>query len=97
MWETMGPIADRTRERLGTSDLAIVHFRRIMIDAVKRFANGEPAIGTTDPHIAHAELRSFEGIVPKSTNWRTLGASEKELASYPDEGTVVRAQAPTIA
>ena len=48
MWETMGPIADRTRERLGTSDLAIVHFRRIMIDAVKRFASGEPAIGTTE-------------------------------------------------
>jgi phthalate 4,5-dioxygenase oxygenase subunit len=98
MWETMGPIADRTRERLGTSDLAIVHFRRIMIDAVKRFANGEPAIGTTDPHIAHAELRSFEGIVPKSTNWRTLGASAKELAMYPDEGSgVSHAQAPTIA
>ena len=24
MWETMGPIADRSRERLGASDLAIV-------------------------------------------------------------------------
>jgi len=86
MWETMGPIADRTQERLGTSDLAIVHFRRIMLDAVKRFAGGEPAIGTTEPHIAHAELRSFEGIVPKATNWRALGASDKELAMYPKEG-----------
>ena len=28
MWETMGPIADRSRERLGASDLAIVEFRR---------------------------------------------------------------------
>ena len=37
MWETMGPIADRTRERLGASDIAIVQFRRIMVDAVKRF------------------------------------------------------------
>ena len=85
MWETMGPIADRTDERLGASDIAIVQFRRIMVDAVKRFANGEPAIGTTEPHIPQAELRSFEGIVPKSTNWRTLGASEKELALYPKE------------
>jgi phthalate 4,5-dioxygenase oxygenase subunit len=98
MWETMGPIADRTHERLGTSDSAIVHFRRIMLDAVKRFANGEAAIGTTDPHIAHAELRSFEGIVPKATNWRTLGASERELAMYPqDSGSIARAQTPTTA
>ena len=68
------------------------------IDAVKRFASGEPAIGITDPHIAHAELRSFEGIVPKTTNWRMLGASEKELAMYPDEGSsVTRAQTPSIA
>ena len=85
MWETMGPIADRTHERLGASDIAIVQFRRIMVDAVQRFAKGEPAIGTTDPHIPHAELRSFEGIVPKTTNWRTLGASEKEIAMYPKE------------
>ena len=86
MWETMGPIADRTRERLGSSDAAIVRFRRIMVAAVKRFAAGEPAIGTTQPHIAHAELRSFEGIVGKDVDWRTLGASEKELATYSKEG-----------
>jgi phthalate 4,5-dioxygenase oxygenase subunit len=85
MWETMGPIADRSRERLGASDIAIVQFRRLMIDAVKRFARGEPALGTTAPHIAHAKLRSFEGIVPKTVNWRTLGASEDELATYPKE------------
>ncbi len=85
MWETMGPIADRTHERLGASDIAIVQFRRIMVDAVRRFANGEPAIGTTAPRIPHAELRSFEGIVPKATNWRTLGASAAEIALYARE------------
>ena len=35
MWETMGPIADRTHERLGASDIAIVQFRRVMVDAVQ--------------------------------------------------------------
>jgi iron(III) transport system substrate-binding protein len=35
MWETMGSIADRSRERLGASDLAIVEFRRIMVDAAR--------------------------------------------------------------
>ena len=46
MWETMGPIADRSAERLGASDVAIVEFRRLMVDAVRRHANGKPAIAT---------------------------------------------------
>lgn len=81
MWETMGAIADRTQERLGASDLAVVEFRRIMVDAVQRFRNGEPAIGRTQRHIAHVKLRSFEGIVPKTTVWSTLNVAEEELAS----------------
>jgi phthalate 4,5-dioxygenase oxygenase subunit len=80
MWETMGEIADRGRERLGASDLAIVEFRRIMVEAVRRFAAGKAAIGTTEPRIAAAKLRSFEGIVPKSTDWRTLNTAPEELA-----------------
>lgn len=80
MWETMGPIADRSLERLGASDLAIVEFRRMMVDAARRFASGEPAIGTLEPRLAHAKLRSFEGIVAKGTDWRTLGVAPEELA-----------------
>ena len=73
MWETMGSIADRSRERLGASDVAIVQFRRIMIEAARRVALGEPAIGTAPGRIPQVRLRSFEGIVPKSTSWKTLG------------------------
>jgi phthalate 4,5-dioxygenase oxygenase subunit len=80
MWETMGPIADRSKERLGASDLAIVEFRRIMVEAARGMQRGEPAIGTTEPRIAHAQLRSFEGIVSKGTDWRTLGVATAEAA-----------------
>ena len=73
MWETMGSIADRSRERLGASDVAIVQFRRIMIEAARRVAVGEPAIGTAPGRIPQVRLRSFEGIVPKTTSWKTLG------------------------
>ncbi len=38
MWVTMGAIADRTHDRLGASDLAIVEFRKQMLDAVRAFA-----------------------------------------------------------
>jgi phthalate 4,5-dioxygenase len=78
MWETMGPIADRTGERLGASDMAVVQFRRLMIDAARAFQAGGVPIGLGEPHIPQAKLRSYQGIVPKSDNWRTLGASDEE-------------------
>jgi len=80
MWETMGPIADRSRERLGASDIAIVQFRRIMIEAAKKLRDGGPAIGTSPEHVPHVKLKSFEGIVPKTTQWTTLGVADEELA-----------------
>ena len=80
MWETMGPIADRSRERLGVSDVAIVHFRRIMVEAARAVEAGLPAIGSGPHRIPHVKLRSFEGIVPKSTDWKTLGLAADDLA-----------------
>jgi phthalate 4,5-dioxygenase oxygenase subunit len=87
MWETMGAIADRTAERLGASDVAIVEFRRRMVDAVRRHANGEPAIGTAGQRPPYAALQSFEGIVAKGLDWRTLGipaaaAPARETAAH---------------
>lgn len=35
--ETMGKIADRTKEHLGRSDMAVVAFRRMMLKALRRF------------------------------------------------------------
>lgn len=69
MWVTMGPIADRTNDRLGASDLAIVEFRRQMLEAVRNFMEGEPSIGTGDA-AATPEVCSFQAIVPKTTDWR---------------------------
>lgn len=81
MWETMGPIADRSRERLGASDMAIVQFRRIMVDAARKLRDGGPVIGASLQHIPHVKLKSFEGIVPKKTDWMTLGAAPDELVA----------------
>jgi phthalate 4,5-dioxygenase len=72
MWESMGPIADRSRDRPGTSDVAVVQFRRMMVAAAKKFRDGGPAIGTAGAQVPHARLASFEGIVPKSVDWRQL-------------------------
>lgn len=73
MWETMGPIADRTNDRLGASDQAIVGFRNTMVEAAKRYRDGEPAIGSAPAVLrSQTSLRSFEGMLPKGADWRGL-------------------------
>jgi phthalate 4,5-dioxygenase oxygenase subunit len=73
MWVTMGAISDRSKERLGTSDAAVVQFRRVMVTAIKSFAQGEAPIGTVAPRLAHRRIRSFEGVIAKGSEWRELG------------------------
>jgi phthalate 4,5-dioxygenase oxygenase subunit len=80
MWESMGGIADRTQERLGASDIAIVQFRRLMLDAVKAFTDNGRVIGQLAPRLPQAKLRSYQGVVEKTVPWRTLGASDEEVA-----------------
>ena len=80
MWTSMGPIIDRTREVLGASDVAVVEFRKRMVEAARTMERGGPAIGTVEPRVPHVDIASFQGIVPKSTDWRRLGASKEEEA-----------------
>jgi phthalate 4,5-dioxygenase oxygenase subunit len=77
MWESMGPISDRSKDRVGASDTAVVAFRRLMVEAARDVKAGKPALGTTEPHIAHATISSYEGVVPKTTNWRSLGGGSE--------------------
>jgi len=79
MWESMGAIADRTQERLGASDIAIVQFRRLMLEAVKAFAENGRVIGHVSPRLPQAKLRSYQGVVEKTVPWRRLGASDEEV------------------
>jgi len=72
MWVTMGPIADRTRDVLGASDVAIAEFRRQMLEAAKAVRDGKPVIGTGDERIP-TSVRSYQKIVLKTVDWRTLG------------------------
>ena len=74
MWESMGPITDRSQDHYGSSDLAVAQFRRMMVAAAKKYEQGAPAFGT-EKRVRYVELASFEGIVPKSTDWRTLSSA----------------------
>jgi phthalate 4,5-dioxygenase oxygenase subunit len=77
MWESMGPISDRSQERVGASDVAVVAFRRLMVEAARTMDKDGVAIGKSEPHVVHATISSYEGVVPKTTNWRSLGGGSE--------------------
>jgi len=66
MQESMGPIYDRTQERLGTSDLMIIRTRRKMLAALHAYQQGATAPGVDLP--AAYRMRSGGVIVPKGVN-----------------------------
>ncbi len=74
MWESMGPIADRTKDYLGVSDGAVAQFRRIMIAAAREWQNEGIAIGTPSAgrETPNADLVSYERILPKDQEWQNV-------------------------
>ena len=81
MWVGMGPIVNRTDDILGASDLAIVEFRRLMVDAARKVAAGGAAIGTQVPRVPQAQIASHEGVYPKTVDWRTLVDTNQPMAA----------------
>ncbi|CAH2894419.1 MAG: Phthalate 4,5-dioxygenase oxygenase subunit (EC [uncultured Paraburkholderia sp.] len=73
MWVTMGAVANRSDERLGASDLAIVEFRKRMLEALREFQGGATAIGTAELTTPRA-VCSFQAVIPKEIDWRSYDA-----------------------
>jgi phthalate 4,5-dioxygenase oxygenase subunit len=66
---SMGPIADRSKEFLSSSDLAVVHGRRLLLDALRGWQKGIRPMGT-DSAIEFDKIRADAGIIPAGANWR---------------------------
>jgi phthalate 4,5-dioxygenase oxygenase subunit len=77
----MGPITDRTREILGAGDIAIVRFRRMMLQAADALGAGGPTLGI-GTSVPRTDIRAHEGMVRKGTEWRTLAVGERERATF---------------
>ncbi len=74
MWESMGPIADRTKDYLGVSDGAVAQFRRMMIAAARDWQEKGVAIGTQagGRETPNSDLVSYERMLPKDHDWRDV-------------------------
>jgi hypothetical protein len=64
--ESMGAIADRTLERLGTTDRAIINARRTLLKAVKTVQDGGEPPGLAPTYY---KLRSIQRVIPQGVNW----------------------------
>ena len=68
--ESMGAIVDRSREHLGTSDKAIITYRRILLDVIRDFQNGSEPLGV-DPR-SYRHVRSADVVIPKDARWQDV-------------------------
>ena len=67
--ETMGAIVDRSREHLGPADKAIIHARRLLLQAVHTVQEGGTPRGVNPTYYG---LRASEGVLPREADWREL-------------------------
>jgi phthalate 4,5-dioxygenase len=68
--ESMGPIQDRSREHLGTTDVAIMANRRVLMKAIDDVAAGRYPPGVAQPEVAAQRVGpdTVDGIAP-ADNW----------------------------
>jgi hypothetical protein len=80
-WETQGPIADRTAERLATSDRGIVILREMFDEELARMAEGLDPIGVVrDPDHAMIDTNlEADAIVPMRSGIVVGGISSRPL------------------
>jgi phthalate 4,5-dioxygenase oxygenase subunit len=83
--ESMGPIQDRTREHLGTSDKIIMANRRMLLAAIEAVRQGQTPPGVGDPTLADQMTGpdTVDGIAPAGTGgtWWTAQAQAKRERS----------------
>ena len=72
MQETMGPIYDRSRERLGVSDAGVIAMRKCLLTTIKALQKGkEPPHIVKDPaKNSFSHIDTIAQVIPSNIPWR---------------------------
>ena len=90
--ESMGSVCDRTQEHLGTSDKAVIFFRRLILRKLKEMAEGNPLPGL-DPSLDFNH-RTGSWYMPADKPWQdVLQYQEKYERENPPAGQAIQAAA----
>ena len=70
--ESMGPIFDRSKEHLGSSDVAVIRMRRLMLDSARALVErGTPPHGLAQP-VDYRLIRAEEAMLPIDQPWQPV-------------------------
>ncbi|MCL2396190.1 MAG: hypothetical protein FWC87_16080, partial [Acidimicrobiaceae bacterium] len=76
--ESMGPIYDRSKEHLGTTDVAIIRMRSMLINAARDLAAGKQPPAVSAEH-DYKSIRVGEKILEPDEDWRAIGTDEDQV------------------
>jgi phthalate 4,5-dioxygenase oxygenase subunit len=68
--EGMGPIVDRSKEFLGTSDKAIIAMRRLFLEGVDAVETGGQPRGCNPKEYRH--IRAYDALIAPGQDWRQV-------------------------
>jgi phenylpropionate dioxygenase-like ring-hydroxylating dioxygenase large terminal subunit len=78
MQEGMGPIYNRTREHLGTTDMGIIKVRKRLIDGAKDLVDhGTTPAGASDPD--QYAIRAASAVVERDGSWVEMTAATRTV------------------
>jgi len=85
--ESQGPIQDRTREHLGTTDKGIIAYRRLLVSAIEATQAGQPApmLINADQAAAFSGPPSIDGVSPSdrtATYCKDADRKRREQSSW---------------
>jgi hypothetical protein len=85
--ESMGPIYDRSQERLGTIDKAIIRMRNQLIRSAKSLEENSdaPLLALAGPDADFRKIRAADKILEDGEDWRTLGTDEDPTVQEAEE------------
>lgn len=66
---SMGPVVDRTAEHLSSSDIAVAHLRRMLLEAVAASQGGELPTGSVHTPGGVRLQNACEMLVDEGTRW----------------------------
>ena len=86
--ESMGPVYDRTREHLGTSDAMVIRTRKRLLDAARALRDrGQIPPGVDDPRVY--AVRSGGVVLPRGADW--IEATQKLRTAWTEHPGLSRA------
>jgi len=77
--ESMGPIYDRTQERLGSADTAIIQMRRLLLQAADDVAAGRDPVGSQGEG---SGVRAAQMLLPMDAKWSETRLVEEAIARF---------------